>query len=223
MTIRIGATPGAYDGLIATAATRYGVPPEIIRGVIEQESQWDPRARREEPQIADRSRGLMQLLEATARGLGYTGAMGPVVGGSYGGYFPLVGLYDPATSIELGTKLLRANYDRARPSAIEDRWTIALSIYNAGGSLQRPGDAKRTPAGVLVNATYPASVLAIAGRWAQSAAAAVSSAATSSAAAVSSAATTAAKNPGTTSAIAVGVLVAGISVVLLPKLSRGPL
>lgn len=81
-----------FDSEIRAAGLRYNVPEVWIRAVIATESNWDPNAFRAEPAINDASRGLMQVLLKTARGLGYTGAAD--------------GLFDPATSIDLGSKLL---------------------------------------------------------------------------------------------------------------------
>ncbi len=57
----------AYDDIITTAAKQYHLDPNLIRAVIRTESNWDPNAVREEPQINDRSLGLMQVLVGTAR------------------------------------------------------------------------------------------------------------------------------------------------------------
>lgn len=113
-----------FDAIIEAAAARHGVPPEIIKGVVGVESSFNPRAKREEPQISDRSRGLMQLLERTARGLGFRGDFEQ--------------LYDPATNVELGAKLLAQNFRRWKS------WDLALAYYNGGGrdldDLQEPRD-----------------------------------------------------------------------------------
>lgn len=128
-----------YDAIVGEKAAKYGVPASMIKAVIAQESAFNPRADREEPQINDRSRGLMQLLERTARALGYAG--------------PIDGLYDPARNIEFGTKLLAENHRQARGN-----WDVALSAYNAGFSSIRPWDAKRTPQGDMINKDYVARV-----------------------------------------------------------------
>jgi soluble lytic murein transglycosylase-like protein len=99
--------------LARTVASRYGVPLELVLAVMGVESSFDPRAYRAEPQIGDASRGLMQLLLGTARGLGFTG--------------PEDGLYVPATNADLGTRLLRDNL-RARGGDIAK----AVSQYNGG-------------------------------------------------------------------------------------------
>lgn len=82
----------SFDGLIQSASTRWVVPFAWIKAVIGTESNFDVWAQRSEPQISDQSIGLMQLLTQTARGLGFYGSVDD--------------LYDPATNIELGTKLL---------------------------------------------------------------------------------------------------------------------
>lgn len=128
------------------AAARYGLPASLVRAVIRQESRWNPEAYRAEPQINDASRGLMQVLLGTARALGYTGSP--------------MGLYDPATSTELGARLLAQNITRASLPGRTHRTAedIALSAYNAGFSGVRAGDAKRDSAGRIVNQSYVDSV-----------------------------------------------------------------
>lgn len=102
-----------YDALISRAAGLYAVPAGIIKAVIATESSFRPWALREEPRIGDRSRGLMQILEKTARGLGFQG--------------DLELLCDPEVNIMLGTKLLAQLYRRFGPS-----WADALAAYNGG-------------------------------------------------------------------------------------------
>lgn len=102
-----------FAALIADAAQRWNVPENWIKAVIAVESNGDPRAYREEPQISDSSYGLMQLLEETARGLGFTGKVEQ--------------LYDPATNIDLGTNLLaelRSRYG--------ENFRRVYSAYNSG-------------------------------------------------------------------------------------------
>lgn len=145
----------AYDALIRPVATQHaieaGLDPDamiaLVKAVIRQESRFDPRAYRAEPQIHDASRGLMQVLERTARELGYSGSVG-------NDQARTGGLYTPSVSIALGTKLLAQNL----------RWAggkldVAVSAYNAGFSAQRPHDAKRTITGGIINQAYVDSVL----------------------------------------------------------------
>jgi len=102
-----------FDTEIATASRTWNVPESWIRAVIETESGWNAQAYREEPKINDASYGLMQLLYSTALGLGFTGTS--------------TGLYDPATNIDLGTKLL----GQLR-KAYGDDFRRVYSAYNSG-------------------------------------------------------------------------------------------
>lgn len=105
-----GAT--AYDGLIAAAASRHGVDPALLKGLIRQESNFDPRAG--SPAGAS---GLTQLMPATARGLGVSDPT------------------DPAQAIEGGAKYLRQQLDAFGGSVPN-----ALAAYNAGpGAVRRHG------------------------------------------------------------------------------------
>jgi soluble lytic murein transglycosylase-like protein len=126
-----------FDRDVQRAAERYTVPVEVIKAVIAQESGFKAAAYRSEPRIGDASRGLMQVLERTARGLGMTG--------------PVEQLYTPAINIDLGTRLLAQNIKAARPTHGSTILEVALSAYNAGFSSDRPGDAKRDAAGKISN------------------------------------------------------------------------
>ena len=105
-----GATP--YDDLIAQAAQANGVDPALLKGLIRQESNFDPNAH--SPAGAT---GLTQLMPATAAGLGVTDPT------------------DPAQAIQGGAKYLRQQLDRFGGDAAK-----ALAAYNAGpGAVQRFG------------------------------------------------------------------------------------
>lgn len=132
--------------VITLAARKYRLDPSLLMGVAAAESAFDPNAKVDEPQLGTASYGLFQLLETTARSIGFTADRAL--------------LFHPAVSAELGAKLLRMNIDRAAGYApgvdareIEDR---ALSAYNAGWSRSRPGDGKRLlgGAGPFVNQEY---------------------------------------------------------------------
>jgi soluble lytic murein transglycosylase-like protein len=102
-----------FDDLIQSAAAVNAVPESWIRATIDVESAWNPDAYRAEPKINDGSYGLMQLLERTARNLGFTGDVAE--------------LFDPATNIEWGAKLLgdlRRRYG--------DDFRLVYSAYNSG-------------------------------------------------------------------------------------------
>jgi soluble lytic murein transglycosylase-like protein len=123
-----------YDPIILQAAATYVVDPALIKAIITKESSWNPSAIRQEPQIGDASRGLMQILYTTARGVGYTGAA--------------EGLFDPATNINFGTKYLAAQLSRFG-------YPQGVSAYNAGrpisGNAQYVADVDAAYAWFIAN------------------------------------------------------------------------
>ena len=92
------------DQLIKKNASRFGIDPYLVFLVIEQESQFRPRAR--SPKGAQ---GLMQLMPGTAR--------------RFGVYRP----YDPAENIRGGTQYLRQLL-----TMFNGKVDLALASYNAG-------------------------------------------------------------------------------------------
>jgi hypothetical protein len=110
-----------YDTYIASAATRYGVPVSIVKGIIAQESGFNENARREEIHLSDASIGLMQILLKTANGVGYYGTPD--------------GLLIPQVNIEYGTKFLGALYAKYRD--IQQ----AVAAYNSGSGERFNTDA----------------------------------------------------------------------------------
>jgi len=135
-----------FDSLIASASDAYGVPVAVIKGVIGAESGFDPAAYRAEPQINDASTGLMQLLMSTARGQGFTGTS--------------LGLYDPRTNINLGTKLLSSL------SRQLGDWGAVFSAYN-GGVRPQYGLGARLPSGLFQNQDYVNRVASLVGYFGQ--------------------------------------------------------
>jgi len=116
-----GALPGlsgssAYDPIISGAARTYKVPEPLIKAVIDQESSFQPYA-----VSGAGAKGLMQLMDSTAAGLGVTDS------------------FDAEQNIQGGTRYLSnllAKYggDEA----------VALAAYNAGsGRLERLGITNR--------------------------------------------------------------------------------
>ena len=92
------------ESSIREAAARYGVAEDLIRAVIEAESQFNARA------VSRRgARGLMQLMPATAATLGVNDP------------------FDARQNIRGGARHLRALMDR-----FDNDLALALAAYNAG-------------------------------------------------------------------------------------------
>lgn len=92
------------DQLIKKNASRFGVDPYLVFLVIEQESQFRPRARSHKG-----AQGLMQLMPGTAR--------------RFGVYRP----YDPAENLRGGTQYLKQLL-----TMFGGKVDLALASYNAG-------------------------------------------------------------------------------------------
>jgi soluble lytic murein transglycosylase-like protein len=97
-----GAVP--FQDLISSAARKYGLRPELLAGLVKAESGFNPNA-----QSGVGAKGLTQLMDATARGLGVTNA------------------FDPAQSIEGGAKFLGGLLKQFKGNE-----SLALAAYNAG-------------------------------------------------------------------------------------------
>jgi hypothetical protein len=133
-----------YDGLISTAASKYGLDPALIKGLMQTESSFDARSL-----SPSGAKGLMQLMDDTARGLGVTDS------------------FDPAQNIDGGSRFLSyllRKYDGQVSSA--------LAAYNAGpGTVDRLGlttdEQIRARLGELPAETqqYIGRVLEAAHRW----------------------------------------------------------
>lgn len=101
-----------FDAYIHRARQQFpDVPSWVIKAVIATESCFDPGAYNPETgSPTGASRGLMQVTEKTAQGLGFSGSPNR--------------LNDPATNIYYGTKLLSQLY--------KGDWRDAVSAYNGG-------------------------------------------------------------------------------------------
>jgi len=128
-----------FDDAVQRAATRYGVPAPLILATIGVESGFRPDALNEgDPGGAW---GLMQMIPATARGLGYPGPMQAL-------------LSDPGLAIELGTRLLAQNL-AATAGSVAD----SVSAYN-GGFRPSLGYSRVRADGTYANQAYVDRVLA---------------------------------------------------------------
>ena len=101
---------GLDPKLIFRAAKKYGLAPAVIAGLIERESDFDPRAA-----AADGGRGLMQLMPDVCRERRCRNPFGP------------------AANIEAGTAHLAGLYGALEsvPDP-EERISFALAAYNGG-------------------------------------------------------------------------------------------
>ena len=107
------AASGDFDDIILEAAAAYDVDPDLIRGVVKAESDFDPRA-----QSPKGAMGLMQLMPQTAEELGVKDP------------------YDPTANIMGGTRYLKRLIDRYQGDV-----SLALAAYNWGmGNLENHGD-----------------------------------------------------------------------------------
>jgi soluble lytic murein transglycosylase-like protein len=115
------------------AAVRHALDPALVCAVIEQESEWDPRAMRYEPAFRMRyvaplelspteevarsiSWGLMQVIGQVARERGFPGKF-------------LSALCDPASGVEVGCAVLASKLSAAGRDVAQ-----GLALWNGGAN-----------------------------------------------------------------------------------------
>jgi soluble lytic murein transglycosylase-like protein len=97
-----GAVP--YQDLITAAANKYGLDPALLAAVVKQESNFNPNAK-----SSVGAKGLTQLMDTTAHGLGVTDS------------------FDPTQSLDGGARFLSGLL-----TEFHGDQTLAVAAYNAG-------------------------------------------------------------------------------------------
>ena len=106
----VGSIP--FQNEIESAAAKYGVDPALLAGLVKQESNFNPNAH-----SGVGAKGLTQLMDSTARGLGVSNS------------------FDPAQSLDGGAKFLGGLLKQFHGDQ-----SLALAAYNAGpGAVQKYG------------------------------------------------------------------------------------
>jgi len=105
-----GKYKGKYLSVAREAARRHGIPEDLFLRLIQQESNWNPRAKSHAGAY-----GLAQLIPSTARYLG-------------------VDINNPYENVDGGARYLKEQYQTF------GSWRLALAAYNAGpGAVKKYG------------------------------------------------------------------------------------
>ncbi len=158
-----------WKNLIEIYSTKFGIPVEIICGVISQESGWNTGSMRYEPAFQKRyvdrdfpkqdeawrhdmatSFGLMQIMGLVAKELGFMGKPRD--------------LFDPIVGIEWGCRKL-ASLNKRYPQTPKD----AIAAYNQGNNrwFDKDGDKVHDPDEPYNNQYYVDKVLDYATAWSE--------------------------------------------------------
>ncbi|PIB24676.1 lytic transglycosylase [Amylibacter kogurei] len=97
-----GKYKGVYKPMAEAAARKHGIPVDLFNRLVQQESNWNPRAKSHAGAI-----GLAQLMPFTAKTLG-------------------VNPRDPEQNLDGGARYLKQQYRKF------GSWRLALAAYNAG-------------------------------------------------------------------------------------------
>lgn len=100
----VAGKPADYDPLIRQAASRFGVDANLVKAVVDAESSFQPYA-----VSSAGAKGLMQLMDGTAAGLGVTDS------------------FDPEQNVNGGTQYLAGLLRKYKGNEL-----VALAAYNAG-------------------------------------------------------------------------------------------